>query len=532
MLTVFSFLALILSSAGWGHWLLQRNSGTIGAIAGILGLPFAALLLTFTPLPRAIYIIWLAAGIAALAKQKTWRWAAIKSHALLLVLLLAHLAIRSTTWLHLILPPYHDAPVHANLTRQFLQSGYLTALAEKKGYYHLGFHAISALVSQLEGRWEPLQMLILACTALVLTSIWLYGLLQAESISKNTAMLLAFIIPFLWQMPFYALNWSKFPALLAISFTPLWLWLYKLRPSRNVLLLSSAALVLLHTRQVFVLAAFFIADVLSLRLKKRSSARWLAIGSSLLMLIWLWKMPWLYRRFYADLSLPVFWLWSGLLYIASWQRPDSTIRWAGMLLLLMGLSSWQIPLLNRTPIDRPFFEMVIWLPAGMLLASGVEALNSIPWAKTTRGILVPLLGILAFINFWNGLKIQPFFNFVHPDDLATLQWLADNIPADGVVFVAARDYADMQLQTDAGSWVSYFLPGKSIRLNLETDFSHLPTMQRLCASYDHQYRHFYVYQGAGGESFYTYGNHPWLQIVFWQGHSYIWQLTCPPENAP
>jgi len=169
---------------------------------------------------------------------------------------------------------------------------------------------------------------------------------------------------------------------------------------------------------------------------------------------------------------------------------------------------------NQTLLDRPFVEMVLYLPLSILgglgLAGLLQVLKSITALPEKAHLYTRVLITTLLLGFTGVLSIESYdfypsdcCNFVGYDDTVALDWLSKNIPPGAHILIAATQMNVLPtgpsaslVGTDAGIWIPA-LTGRSISLAaFETDFRSTSTLEQLC-----QLQINYVYVGGTDQKF-------------------------------
>ena len=167
---------------------------------------------------------------------------------------------------NLILPPYNDSPKHYKIIQGFLHPSatnvsFYSPINTASHYYHFGFHSLAAWLSALS-RIDPASSIALLGQVIVTLAPFSI-LLLTYSLTRNTraAWVATLFAALGWQMPYFALNWGKYPAITGLTLAPaaLSIWVAYCReekkyfPKLLILAWLTLALVLLHTRLMICL---------------------------------------------------------------------------------------------------------------------------------------------------------------------------------------------------------------------------------------------------------------------------------------
>jgi len=117
-------------------------------------------------------------------------------------------------------PLWVDSPVHAGYIKTLVDHGYLPV----DNFYHLGYHAVVALLVQLAGILIPQAMLVVG--QLLITQAGLATFLLSHRLSGSVAAGLASAIAvwFLSPTPAYFVTWGRYPLLMGAALLPVALY--------------------------------------------------------------------------------------------------------------------------------------------------------------------------------------------------------------------------------------------------------------------------------------------------------------------
>jgi len=197
--------------------------------------------------------------------------------------------------------------------------------------------------------------------------------------------------------------------------------------------------------------------------------------------------------------------------------------------------------IDLTLLDRPFVEMILFLPLSLLGGLGLAGLNS-RLQNTQAGIAFAWKKYISLF-FMGIILINASFKYeVYPsgccslvgrDDLVAIDWMDKNLPADAHILtsstemrVMATDSFQGTVGSDAGIWVSPLTNRATIPLPYFSDFSQQTTLDSLCSL---GVTHIYV-----GETGLTFDNakitpHPdWYQVLLSMPKAKVYQVIgCP-----
>ena len=467
-----------------------------------------------------------------------------------------------------VLPMYFDSAQHYRYIAEMLSGLQESSpgVSSLVSYYHLGFHFLAAFTAFTTRAEITDTMLILGQVILAVMSLPLFFLVRHVTRSNSAGSFAVALAAFGWYMPAHAVDWGKYPALAGLSMLPFilsltYLWRrYKNSLSRpylwtlNAVLLGSIVVsVFLHSRTLVLLAILALTWALQsvwqgLSGRPRLSIVCAAILVVLTEIIFIQRQGLLgplfdpYGLKAAAISLSVF-LLSIIAYPAYPGLVFSCLV-SGILLL----ASLFIPVTNVIPgfanttlLDRPFVEMVLYLPLALLggfgLAGLEQKLENIKWVwgknEFAPGKFAGVFFILlVVVNAWIKYDLYPSdcCDIVSEDDLAAIQWLAENLPEDAHILVASTDLRVLPTDEpqgsaggDAGTWITPLIHRRSTFMPYDTDFSQRQILEDLC-----RMQVDYVYAGGTGWGFDTsgLGVHPdGYQLVFEKPKASVFQVT-------
>jgi len=169
---------------------------------------------------------------------------------------------------------------------------------------------------------------------------------------------------------------------------------------------------------------------------------------------------------------------------------------------------------NLTLLDRPFVEMILYLPLSLLGGLGLAGLQQYLQHTQTRlgnlhfswGKLAGVLCIgLVLINALSKYELYPSdcCAIAGPDDLVAIDWMDKNLPADARILVSAVDLivlasgtAQGYLSGDAGAWITPLTDRATIPRPYNSDLGQRVIFDNLCETQIN-----YIYIGEIGQTF-------------------------------
>lgn len=399
-------------------------------------------------------------------------------------------------------------------------------------YYHYGYHAPLALLTALQGRDGTLQGMLLVGQFLLTVAPLSLGFLARRLTGDARVFLFTTIFAALgWNMPAYAANWGKYPAIAALVVFPLaLLWITILRhatPGRRLLagiLATACSLgsILLHSRTVLLFLAAIIAFLL-LRLTGIKGGGW-----------------WLHRVFLAVEAIVIAFLFANNPELrnaanAYMEGPDMTITAVALLLILF--SGIRFPRMQYAVVsflmvififasvpvpgslqehfgplllDRPFIQIILHLPLALLAGMGMVGLLSLlERSRRARGSLpvrlAPLVVAALALVPLVAMRVSagryipdPSCVFVGEDDLVALFLMENDLPGDAQVGIAELVPDELDQPVDAGVWITPLTGIRTEKYPYSLDFGSADTHYMLC---HHGTTH--IYRGSTATGFAT-----------------------------
>ncbi len=495
-----------------------------------------------SPLPGTIFIGILMVAALAWSIRTLWTGRAPRGVVWLLVLLAGlSILLRLAFVSGAVFPSYFDSAQHYLYIKEILaridpsQNG----LPRLPGYYHLGFHFLAAFLTYTTRAEITDVMLVLGQVILALLPFSAFFIVRHWT-NSNMAGLLAFALAALgWYMPAHAMDWGKYPALSSLALFPFVLSiaylsienrrsLSKVKFTALILLLLTGALisVILHSRSIVIYMV--------------------VVGAWLVATVWnrmtWWPQILTFNLFLLAVAGEIIYIQSqgilGPLFDA--YGPKGILLSACVLVLsvfafrtypsfvifctvsinlliasLFILLGNLIPgYINTTPLDRPYVQMIFYLPLTLLAGFGMgglkEALQGqvLPFGK--RQVAVSqIIGILliALITVHGLFKYELYPSsccvIVSQDDLKAIQWLDENLPPDARILTSSTnlnvlptDQYQGSAGGDAGTWITPLTGRPVFLLPFNTDISQSQTFEMLCEQQVN-----FIYVGKTGWTF-------------------------------
>ena len=445
-----------------------------------------------------------------------------------------------------ILPAYFDSAQHYLLIKIILgdnTAGLLTSLTTS--YYHLGYHFLTAfMVSTLQTEITR-TMLILGQMVLAVIPISTFFLVKHKTRSNMAGIFAVSLSAFGWYMPAHAVDWGKYPALTSLGLLPFVLSLaYLLSQNKNTLspqkqralylLLGVGILVsgFIHSRSLVIIGIAFIAWIIATWWQKLSQVQQVFLFSVILVgialeIIAIQKQEILTLVFdpYINKGLLITPLVVLLAVFAQRHYPQFTFTCILAVCFLLG--SLFIPVLglipgyeNLTLLDRPFVEMILFLPLSLLGGLGLAGLEKDIQNKNINSGFAGLIAItLVFINAFATYDLYPSECCViaRPDDIAAITWMDDHLSMDVRIAVSATELKVLASDSfegyvggDAGIWITPLINRVTIPVRYDLSFDEQSTLDELC-----RMRISHVYIGETGQTFYDslHAQPAWYKIL-------------------
>ncbi len=446
-----------------------------------------------------------------------------------------------------LLPSYFDGALHYQISQHLLthfgQWPWETASPLVNGYYHVGFHLLTASAAFVTNLEVGQVILILGQVALAVMPFPVFLAARRETGSTLAAFFTLILAGWGWNMPAHALNWGKYPALagllalqfaLAAAFTAARVAHPPRRKAALLALFITATVVsgLMHTRSLVVVFIFVFGYFASMFWETLPGKfKWAALALFIVALAGL--VIYIESRSILNLAFDPYLragLWMTLLAAA--LSPFALRRFARLamtclLVMFLLLVSLLLPLPGepfQTPLDRPFVQMILYLPLALLGGLGLAGLR----AESFRGWQVALVTVAVFSAVFVSIGREYPFSasacciLFKTDDAVAFEWMEENLPDDAHLLIAGNTLNVFDIQNpaglrgaDGGVWIAP-LTGRRVSMeHLGLDFSAEETFDSLC---QRDITHIYI--GGAPERFNAAG----LQA---RPEWYAQQLTLP-----
>lgn len=386
----------------------------------------------------------------------------------LVVLLAATVALRAWQARLLLMPAWVDSVHHALLVRMLVGQGHLPGtwapyLPEVPFYYHFGFHLTAAALARITGL-DPGRAVLIA------GHFWQAGMVFAVYLAgrilwrDERAWMAALLVAFVSEMPAHYVTWGRYTLLAGLVVMTLAI-AAALRGRSVLLAIATIAAGITHY-YAFALLCLFVACLFIFDPGKRRPLL-LGLGAGLLVLApWFWRVIVYGKQFVVietvDANVPLLVTFLGpvrnylLLALAAAgsasiivqavrRQPQRSslalVLWLLIQVLLLG--PWHVG-----PFRPDHAAIVLFVPVVFLAA---EALWLVP-----RRILAWL--IVALLVVWGAWQTRSIVNpetlLVSQGDLAALEWVGQQAPADATFIVDVAPWGGFWRGVDGGWWIA------------------------------------------------------------------------------
>ena len=521
-----------LSAAGWMLPLSLASVLWLMLGAWLPGQAVALLLVLLTGILSVV--LFLRARQEPVPASKAILW-------VLLLLFSASIFLRLAFVSKFIIPLYFDSAQHYFITKALISSlaSHASPLLNPPTgtYYHNGFHFLIAWMSTILRADILDAILILGQVIVAALPLSMFSIIKQETKSGAAAIFAVLLAAFGWYMPAYAVNWGKYPALTSLSLITFVMSLaylfvrYRHTLTRRqylglngILFLGIIVTILFHSRALVVLGILALAWVIATawqRLTRRIRLiTFLAILIGIVLMIMFLRTKdvfgLLFDPYWTKGSMVTI-LVLGLAPFAQWRYPR--LAFASILVVLFLFGGLLIPVNvpgygNLTLLDRPFVEMILYLPLSLLGGAGLAGLEKslqdliARWparrfwsAQYISGVFIVLLLVNAFANY----NIYPAdcCSIVGRDDLVAIDWMDKNLPLEARIAISSTELHVLDTNAphgaaggDAGAWITPLTDRVTLPLPYQSDFSQQPIFNTLC-----KFGAGYLYVGEIGASF-------------------------------
>lgn len=433
-------------------------------------------------------------------------------------------------------PLYFDSAQHYLIIKNLL--GNPASTWAPAAYYHIGFHIVAAfLASALHADIISI-MLILGQMILAVIPLSVFFLIRHETQSSRAGIFAVLLAACGWYMPAHAVDWGKYPALTSLalitfSVSLAYLSIQHRKTSSSgkylsligILLSGMAISGLTHSRSLVIFGIAILAWMIATLWQKLPKLSQMIFFGAVILgfiaeIIFIRAKDVLGPLFdpYINKGLLITGIVLFLSIFAQWVYPKLAFSIILGIFLLLGSLFVPVPglpgFIDLTLLDRPFVEMILFLPLSFLGGLGVAGLERIfQRAQARMGNIAFMFGKSIGVFFVAVLFINASFNYeVYPsgccsivgrDDLVALDWMDKNLPSDARILtsstelrVLATDSFQGSAGGDAGAWIHPLTDRVTLPMPYFSDFSQQPTLDSLCTMQVN-----YIYVGETGLTF-------------------------------
>jgi hypothetical protein len=433
-------------------------------------------------------------------------------------------------------PLYFDSAQHYLIIKNLL--GNPASTWSPAAYYHIGFHIVAAFIASALHADIINIMLVLGQIILAVIPLSVFFLIRHKTQSSPAGIFAVLLAAFGWYMPAHAMDWGKYPALTSLALITFAVSLAYLSIrhrktlssgkylSLMVILLSGMAIAgLTHSRSLVILGIVILAWIVATLWQKLPKlSQMIFFGAVILGLIaeiiFIRAKDVLGPLFdpYINKGLLITGLVLFLSIFAQWVYPK--LAFSIILTIFLLLGSLFIPVqglpgyIDLTLLDRPFVEMILFLPFSFLGGLGLAGLERIlQRAQARLGDIAFLLGkyisvLLVAILFINALLKYEVYpsgccSIVGRDDLVALDWMDKNLPSEARILTSSTELRVLATESfqgsaggDAGAWIHPLTDRVTLPMPYFSDFSQQTTLETLCNMQAN-----YIYVGETGLTF-------------------------------
>jgi hypothetical protein len=418
------------------------------------------------------------------------------------------------------IPLYFDSAQHYLIIKNLL--GQPASTWPPTAYYHIGFHIVAAFIASALHADIISIMLVLGQIILAVIPLSVFFLIRHETQSNRAGIFAVLLVAFGWYMPAHAVDWGKYPALTSLALTTFAVSLAylsiqhrktlssgKYLSLNGVLLLGIATSGLTHSRSLVIFGIVILAWIIATVWQKLPKLPQMIFFSSVMLgisaeIIFIRAKDVLGPLFdpYINKGLLITGIVLVLSIFAQWVYPK--LAFSIILAIFLLLGSLFIPVqgipgyIDLTLLDRPFVEMILFLPFAFLGGLGLAGLEQILQSAQARmGNIAFMLSKYIGVFFVAVLFINALFKYeVYPsgccsivgrDDLVALDWMDKNLPSEARILISSTELRVLATDSfqgaasgDAGAWINPLTDRVTLPLPYFSDFSQQITLDTLC----------------------------------------------------
>jgi hypothetical protein len=380
-------------------------------------------------------------------------------------------------------------------------------------------------------------MLVVGQMIVAVIPFGIFPIIKQETQSSRAGIFAVLLAAFGWYMPAYTVNWGKYPALASLPLIPFVLSLaylslrYRSVLSRknyvglNAILLSGIVITgLMHSRSLVIFGVITLAWIAAtgwqrLPILPRLISFCAALLGILLEIRYIRTQDVFNPLFDPYWNQGLFITYIVLFLSLFALRIFPRLAFASILVIVFLLGSIFIPITvpgygNLTLLDRPFAEMILYLPLAYLGGAGLAGLEQSlqPFAarlSAVRSLPGSTIGLfiigLLLVNALATYTLYPSdcCSIAGRDDLVAIDWMDKNLPAEARILISstelwvlASDSFQGSVGADGGVWITPLTGRATVLLPYYSDFSQPTTVDILC-----EMNADYIYIGEAGATF-------------------------------
>ena len=441
-----------------------------------------------------------------------------------------------------ILPLYFDSAEHYRIIKSLLGQLELSNATSSftwptTNYYHIGFHLLTLFITSIMQTEITDTMLILGQMILAVIPLSIFFIIKHETKSNSAGIFAVLLAAFGWYMPAHVIDWGKYPALTSLVLIQFVLSMAYLSAwSRRTLsrwgnwalygMLGLGILIsgFVHSRSLVILGIAFLAWIAATWWQKlpslpRSFAFFVIILGIIAEYIFIQRQDVLTLVFdpYIQKGFLVTFIILFLSIFALKAYPQLTF--STVLAIFLLLASLFVPVripgyVDLTLLDRPFVEMILYLPLSLIGGLGLSGLEhylgdsqiKLGTSLIVLGKYVSVLFIgLVLINavFQYGLYPSDCCEIVSTDDLVAIDWMDKHLPPDARILIASTELQVLPsdsfqgyASSDAGAWITPLIGRATVPFPYYSDLGQQTSLNTLC-----EMKVNYLYVGEIGPTF-------------------------------
>ncbi|HAV78740.1 MAG TPA: hypothetical protein DCX53_15430 [Anaerolineae bacterium] len=434
---------------------------------------------------------------------------------LLALIIISSLLLRLAFVSKALFPSYFDSAQHYAMIKNIMAGDASLILGGlQTSYYHMGFHFLTAFLASVFQTEIKATMLILGQVILAVMPLTFFFIIRYATQSTWAGMFAVILSALGWYMPSHAVDWGKYPALMSLSLIPLVLSLAYWLGKKNDMELSWKRILLytlfgasilvtafVHSRSLIVIVIALIAWIVSdwwmkLHLANKRLILFVLLGVILSEIIVVQRHGVMSLLFDPYLNKGI--LTTSLVVLLSVfaYKEYPQLTFSSLLTICLLVVSLFIPVngfvpgrTNLTLMDRPYVEMILFIPLSFLGGLGFAGLEK--WIKNSYQRYALLIGIGLVLMY--AIINHQFYPsdccvIVGNDDVAAIVWMEDQLPVEARIGIAstelrviAADVVEAYVGADAGIWVTPLIGRHTITLPHTTEFDQQEMLDLLCA---------------------------------------------------